>query len=170
MGIEIDSCYRRYGPMVLRRCRRLLSDPEKAEDAMQDVFVQLLLHQERLQETAFSSLLFRMATHVCLNRLRSESRRPETPDAELLARIARADDAEESTAARQLLGRLFGQEPDLPARVSSRVIATLHLLDGMTLKQVARETGLSVSGVRKRLRRLQQQVRELESSELEVTV
>ena len=166
MGIEIDNCYRRYGPMVLRRCRRLLSDPEKAEDAMQDVFVQLLLHQDRLTDTALSSLLYRMATHVCLNRLRSESRRPESPDGELLARIARTDDAEEAAAARQLLGRLFGQEPELPGRVSSRVIATLHLLDGMTLVQVASETGLSVSGVRKRLRRIQQQVRELE----EVTV
>ena len=166
MGIEIESCYRRYGPMVLRRCRRLLSDPEKAEDAMQDVFVQLLLHQDRLTDAALSSLLFRMATHVCLNRLRSDSRRPESPEAELLGRIARAADADQAAAARQLLGRLFGEEPELPSRVSSRVIATLHLLDGMTLQQVARETGLSVSGVRKRLRRIKKRVRELE----EVTV
>jgi RNA polymerase sigma-70 factor (ECF subfamily) len=33
-------------------------------------------------------------------------------------------------------------------------MAVLHYVDGMTLEQVARECGLSVSGVRKRLRAL----------------
>ena len=48
-----------------------------------------------------------------------------------------------------LLDRLFGRHP-----ASSRTIAVLHHIDGLTLDQVAEETGLSVSGVRKRLRRL----------------
>ena len=46
---------------------------------------------------------------------------------------------------------------------STRVIAVLHLVDGMTLEEVAREVGLSVSGVRKRLRMLKAHVRELEA-------
>ena len=33
-------------------------------------------------------------------------------------------------------------------------MAVLHYVDGLTLEQVASETGLSVSGVRKRLNRL----------------
>ena len=33
-------------------------------------------------------------------------------------------------------------------------MAVLHYVDGLTLEQVAAETGLSVSGVRKRLRKL----------------
>jgi DNA-directed RNA polymerase specialized sigma24 family protein len=39
----------------------------------------------------------------------------------------------------------------------------LHLVDGMTLEQVAAEVGLSVSGVRNRLRRLKKHVKELEN-------
>ena len=35
-------------------------------------------------------------------------------------------------------------------------MAVMHHVDGMTLEQVARECGLSVSGVRKRLRRLRE--------------
>jgi hypothetical protein len=38
----------------------------------------------------------------------------------------------------------------------------MHLVDGMTLEQVAAETGLSVSGVRKRLRVLKEHVAELQ--------
>lgn len=157
MALDVESLYRRYGPMVLRRCRRLLRDEEKAVDAMQDTFVQLLRHAEDLDGSAPSSLLFRTATNVCLNRLRGERRRPEDPEDELVLQIAAADDLEGNTAARSLLGRIFGGEKE-----STRTIAVLHLVDGMTHEEVAREVNLSVSGVRKRLRTLRSRVAGLE--------
>ena len=40
MNVEI--LYEKYGSMVLRRCRRLLRDEDRAMDAMQDVFVRVL--------------------------------------------------------------------------------------------------------------------------------
>lgn len=100
---------------------------------------------------------YRIATNICLNRLRSVKRRREEGNALLIERIAAADELAAS-AARQLLSRLFGREPE-----SSRVIAMLHLVDGLTLEQVADEVQLSVSGVRKRLRKLRAQIKELES-------
>ena len=43
VGMEDFSVlYEKYGPMVLRRCRYILKDEEKALDAMQDVFVRIL--------------------------------------------------------------------------------------------------------------------------------
>ena len=159
MAIDVEACYRRYGPMVLRRCRFLLRDEERAVDAMQDVFVQLLDHHEALTQTAPSSLLHRMATNVCLNRMRSERRRPTDSDEELLVRIASLEDVEARTGAAAVLDRLFGRE-----QVSTRTIAVLHLVDGMTYEEVAREVGLSVSGVRKRLRTLRSHLRELEAA------
>lgn len=168
MAIDVDAAYRRYGPMVLRRCRFLLRDEEKAVDAMHDVFVQLLDHQESLDATAPSSLLHRIATNVCLNRLRSQRRRPldaqprdgsDEAQAQLIEQIAGLDDLESRTGAAALLGRLFGAE-----QVSTRTIAVLHLLDGMTLEETAREVGLSVSGVRKRLRTLRSHLHTLEAA------
>lgn len=123
---------------------------------MHDVFVELLRRESQLQDQAPSSLLYRIATNTCLNRLRSVKRRREDAGETLLDRIACADESEAS-AARQMLSRLFGAEPE-----SSRVIAVLHLVDGLTLEQVADEVRLSVSGVRKRLRKLRAQVTELE--------
>jgi len=159
LAIDAESCYRRYGPMVLRRCRQLLGDEERAVDAMQDVFVQLLVHRERLDDQGLSSLLYRIATNVCLNRLRTRRRRPEDPDAELLNRIATlGPDTDDRTHAQHLLARLFRREQE-----STRTIAVLHLLDGFTLEEVAAEVGLSVSGVRKRLRGLREQLHALEA-------
>ena len=77
MSIDVAAHYRTHGPMVLRRCRALLRDEDAAVDAMHDVFVQLLRHGDRLDLGRPASLLLRMATNVCLNRVRSMRRRPE---------------------------------------------------------------------------------------------
>jgi RNA polymerase sigma factor (sigma-70 family) len=168
MAIDVEGTYLRYGPMVLRRCRTLLRHDAKAQDAMQDVFVSLLRHEARLDESALSALLLRMATNVCLNKLRTERRHPEDRDEELLQRIASADDAgtgdgggaESRSVAQNLLAKLF--RADDPLAASSRTIAVMHLVDGLTLEEAAREAGLSVSGVRKRLRTLRGRLQELE--------
>ena len=156
MAIDVEDTYRTYGPMVLRRCRRLLGDEELAAEAMQDTFVAVLRHHERLDGNAPSSLLYRIATNVCLNRLRSMGRRPEVAHSDLIVRIARSEDPEARPAARWALSKIFKRE-----RESTRTIALLHLLDGMTLQEVADEVGMSVSGVRKRLRQLRAHVAEL---------
>lgn len=158
MALDVEALYRRYGPLVLRRCRRMLRDEQKALDATQDVFVQLLRREGQLQETAPSALLQRIATNVCLNRLRGERRKPEDEDDELLLRIASTDEgAERHSETRSMLARIFGRE-----RESTAAIAVMHLVDGMTLEEVAAEVELSVSGVRKRLRTLRARVAELE--------
>lgn len=156
MGIDVDRYFRAHGPMVLRRCRQLLRDEAQAHDAMQDVFVKLVLHQGRMEDEAPVSLLYRMATNECLNRLRTRRRRPEHGDA-LLDRIAVAGRHEERSIAKNLLRLIFGQE-----QTSTGTIAVMHLLDGMSLEEVSQEVGLSVSGVRKRLRTLRAHVAELE--------
>jgi len=139
--------------MVLRRCRKLLRDEDRALDAMQDVFVLLLRNDARLVADAPASLLLRMATNVCLNRIRSTSRKPEDADEALLQQIAGDDGLESRSLARAALARIFGREPE-----STRAMAVMHLVDGMTLEEVANEVGLSVSGVRKRLRTLKERV------------
>jgi RNA polymerase sigma-70 factor, ECF subfamily len=143
--------------MVLRRCQRLLGDAQAARDAMHDVFVQILSHSEQLSDQAPSSLLFRIATNVCLNRLRARRRRPEDGDPELLDEIAEHTDPAARSAARSALDALFRHEPK-----DTELIAVLHLYDRMTLEEVAAEVGMSVSGVRKRLAKLRTKLHHLE--------
>jgi RNA polymerase sigma-70 factor (ECF subfamily) len=159
VSVDVAADYRRYGPMVLRRCRALLRDEDSAVDAMHDVFVQLLRHGDRLDRSRPASLLLRIATNVCLNRLRSARRRPyDVVDARALA-IAAAVRPEGTWLARLHLRNAFRAELQ-----STRLIAVLHHVDGLTLDEVAREVGLSVSGVRKRLRGLRARLEALEGT------
>ena len=62
---DFDSLYRQYGPMVLRRCRFLLKNEEKALDTMQDVFLRLIERKSKISEICVS-YLYTMATNACL--------------------------------------------------------------------------------------------------------
>jgi RNA polymerase sigma factor (sigma-70 family) len=152
-----EQLFDRYGPMVLRRCRALLRNEERAVEATQEVFVKLLEKEVDVRHP--SALLFRMATNECLMQLRAGRRRPEDAASDLIDRIATAPDVEGRLDAHWMLGWLFGREP-----ASTRLIATMFLLDGMTWEQIAAELDMSVSGVRGRLRRLRAHLPELEGA------
>lgn len=156
MDIDIDKYYRTYGPMVLRRCRFLLKNEERALDAMQEVFVKMIQNKDRLHGTYPSSLLYRIATNVCLNMIRDNSRKPESPMDETLMYISSLDSTEELFEARDILNMIFHKT--LPM---TREIAVMRYIDRLTLEEVAETTGMSVSGVRKRLRTLRKHALEL---------
>jgi RNA polymerase sigma-70 factor (ECF subfamily) len=81
--------------------------------------------------------------------LKHRRRFPETSEEKILFRLADTNEQEKRVALRSILSRLFRRHPE-----STRTIAVLHYLDGMTLEETASEVGMSVSGVRKRLRSL----------------
>jgi RNA polymerase sigma-70 factor (ECF subfamily) len=144
--------------MVLRRCRSILGNTDSATDAAQEVFI--ILHDKRdtLNADHPSSLLWRMATNQCLKTLQRYSNRFRVPGGEsLLERIACAGDEDERHASRGVLRKLFGRHQE-----SSRTIAVLHLVDGLTLEETARVVNMSVNGVRKRLQALRDTLTELE--------
>jgi RNA polymerase sigma-70 factor (ECF subfamily) len=121
--------------------------------------VKLIRYKHRLTDAAPSSMLYTMATNVCLNIMRSARRRPLNADEQVLERIASADDVEGRALDRTMLDSMFSRE-----RASTKTMAVMHYVDGMTLEEVASHVGLSVSGVRKRLRLLKQRSRAWEEA------
>src|SRR5688572_3228820 len=64
--------YSKYGGAVFARCQYLLKDRAQAEDAMQDVFAKVLLsHTGFRAEASPMTWLMKIATHHCLNQVRS---------------------------------------------------------------------------------------------------
>src|SRR5271157_4367518 len=127
---DVEEYYKKYGPMVLRRCRWLLKDEERALDAMQDVFVLLLRNLERLKSEYPSSLLYKMATNVCLNLIRDSRKIAESRDEEVLNSIASAGDQFSGIVESDILNRLFDGEKE-----STKAIAVYHVIDRLTLEE-----------------------------------
>jgi RNA polymerase sigma-70 factor (ECF subfamily) len=157
LSVDVEAYFRTWGPMVHRRCAALLKSEAEADDATQEVFVRVLrrAQQGAVVDDKPVSYLWKVATHVCLNRLRSRKRRPEdsTAPEDLVERIAAVDDGVGTSPVRRALDRIFAAEP-----ASTRTMAVLHFVDGLTLEETAAEMGMSVSGVRKRLRVLKEKL------------
>lgn len=155
--MAFSKLYEAYAPMVFRRCVFLLKDEAEAKDMVQNVFLRVYERMDTLDLSQPSSLLWNTATRLCLNRIRDKKRRGlDVDSSELLLTIACAEE-DDGVEARGLLAKIFSKEQE-----STRTIATLHYVDGMTLEETAETVGLSVSGVRKRLRTLQARIKNLE--------
>ena len=149
---DFDNLYRQYGPMVLRRCRALLKNEEKALDAMQDVFVRLIERKEKISKIC-SSFLYTTATNVCLNKIRADKLR-SGPDFEVIAEIIEDNTnpaVEEKVETSVILDCIFSERDS-----KDKQIAILCYIDGYTLEETAKAMKMSVSGVRKRLGKLKE--------------
>ena len=141
--------YLAHGGSVYGRCRYLLKDDAKAEDAAQEVFARALAHAEGLRaEVSPLAWLMKIATHHCLNQLRSE----RAPWRRWFERDARArpegDPGAEVFETRALVRSLLSR-----VDVETQTAVVHYWVDGMTLQEVAVLLGRSVPTVRKRLER-----------------
>ncbi len=161
---DFESLYTKFGPMVLRRCRFLLSDEDQALDAMQDVFVRVIERRERVS-TVCASFFYTIATTVCLNKIRSNRLR-QSPRVDLVLESL-ADNVrnhEEVTDTASVLDYIFAHAPE-----DTRTMAVLHYVDGLTLEETAKQMQMSVSGIRKRLSTLRKRALACEGAHNEKT-
>jgi RNA polymerase sigma-70 factor, ECF subfamily len=70
-AVAFEQVYRLHSRRVYSLCRRMVADPEEAEDLTQDVFLHLFRKINTFRgESAFSTWLHRMAVNIVLMRLR----------------------------------------------------------------------------------------------------
>jgi RNA polymerase sigma-70 factor, ECF subfamily len=144
---SLRDLYERYGGSVYGRCLYLLKDRAKAEDAMQDVFAKALEHWSGFRaEASPLTWLMKIATHHCLNVIRSER-------AGWRGRFQREEQAKPDSSG----GPQVMETRDLVLKLLARLdletqAAAIHYhVDEMTLEEVATLLGRSVPTVRKRL-------------------
>jgi len=139
--------YRQYGPVVYRRCLRILKDPEAAKDATQEVFVKLVRDMSRLEDRAtVLPWIYRVATNYCFNVRRNASRRGEDaamPDLELA----------DSTPADMYPNRALAQQVLSQFDETTRSVAVGVLVDGMEHEEIAEVLGISRRTVARKLER-----------------
>lgn len=149
---EIAELYRRYGHVVLGRCRFLLGDEEAARDATQEVFVKVMRSIEGFRgEAQPSTWLIKIATNHCLNLI--AQRKAKWRD-----RFKRYVEHMEAG------GFLAGADPER-ARIVKKLLAKFDLetqqvaifyyIDEMTQEEIGSALGRSLPTVRKRLKKFQ---------------
>jgi RNA polymerase sigma factor (sigma-70 family) len=141
--------YRRYGPSLLRKAKRMLHNRVDAEDVVQGLFVDLLQSAGPSGPDAAQlelAYLYRAVTHRCLNMLRDARNRQR-----LLAQ------REAPTAPVRTTCEQRAIDLDLLLKLSGRLdtlsceILVYRFIDDMTQEEIAELTGYSRKTVGKRL-------------------
>jgi RNA polymerase sigma-70 factor (ECF subfamily) len=144
--LDIDDLYRRYGDLVLGRCRSLLRNDADAQEAMQEVFLRVWRYRDGFRgEASPTTYLFKVTTTTCLNRLRTRRRRPEDPVEEPPPTVAN-DTLLQTVELRRLLETVLGEEDERTVQC-----VVYHYADGMTHDEVGELLGVSGAAVRKRI-------------------
>lgn len=139
--------YRHYGPLVYRRCRRLLKSEEAAADATQEVFLRLIRNGELISSRHdMLPWLYRVASNYCLNVLRDARGRGEEALDEVSELPTRTTTllAPDARLARQVLAQ-FDE--------ATQAIAVGILVEGREAEELARALGVSRRTISRKLER-----------------
>jgi RNA polymerase sigma-70 factor (ECF subfamily) len=137
----------RYSPKLRYFMKKLLASADGADDALQDVWLDVFRHLPRLNDPqAFVAWLYRVARDRAYGRLR-KSRRSEQPlDESAVADVAgeESDDFSPEDAA-----RIHAALDRLPAE--QREVLVLRFLEDMSYSRIAQVVGCQLGTVRSRI-------------------
>jgi RNA polymerase sigma-70 factor (ECF subfamily) len=141
---SMESLYRTYGSMVLRRARTLLGDDTAAQDMVQEVFMKAIRAFPGFRgESSLTTWLYQVTTNHCLNAIRDGARRRRALERRMPATEPMTESAEDRVGIDELLKKL-------PRELVE--VAIYYYVDQMNQDEIATLLGISERTVRNRLR------------------
>lgn len=155
----VDECLDRYGNLVWSLARRFTSNRTDAEDAVQEIFIELWANAARFNadkasETTFVAML---ARRRLIDRLRKTKREPSTEELNVAASVEQVDreaDLETKDQAARAQRIIQALKPE------QQQIIRLAVYDGHTHQSIAESLGIPLGTVKTHLRRGLLRVRE----------
>lgn len=166
----MESLMGKYSQRLYNFGLKICRNPVDAEDLVQDTFISMMRYMKDFRyETKFRNWLYRVAVTACI-RMRKKSK--FSPDQEISMDDADFKDALEAESndsfIEEPIDRLISQENEqavknaiLKLPPQYRLILVLRDMEGFSVEEAAKITGLSQSNVKVRLHRARNQVREI---------
>lgn len=157
----VQDCIDQYGRLVWSLSRRLAPSLPDAEDAVQEIFIDLWKNAERFDASRSSESAFvaMIARRRLIDRLRRQQRQPaveslseEGAVATVAARVVTPDTCAEAALAAEAIEALRGDQ---------RRVLQLAIYQGLTHSEIARETGVPLGTVKTHVRRGLQAIRKV---------
>lgn len=155
----VQQCLDTYGGLVWSLARRMLSNADDAEDAVQEIFIDIWKNAERFDESQASETTFvaMIARRRLIDRLRKDNRRPNTDSLEdILAEPENNDQSVqtciEAKEAAQAMKEL---------RPEQRQILHLSIVQGFSHQEIADALDMPLGTVKTHVRRGLIQVKEI---------
>ncbi len=154
-----------YQDMVYNLAYRILGDADAAADASQDTFLSAYQAVGKFKGVSFKAWLLRIATNACYDQLRLKKRRPTSSlealytESEPSSHFVNGPETPEEHALRQELGQTIQGGIDALS-ADQRVTLVLSDVQGLSYKEIAQVTGVSLGTVKSRLSRARASLRD----------
>ncbi len=131
-----------------------ISDPNAADDILQDIYLRIHTHIDAVRDCArLQAWVYQIVRNAIVDHYRSRR-----PVAELPESLAGPEEACENDFECELMASLASMINDLPEKYRQALILTLY--EGLTRQEVAERLGISVSGAKSRVQRAREKVKE----------
>jgi RNA polymerase sigma factor (sigma-70 family) len=155
-----QECLNAYGGLIWSLARRMCPNINDAEDAVQEIFIDIWKNAERFDQTQASETTFvaMIARRRLIDRLRKSQRQPHVDSIEdMTVEPLKAQDKEmqncvEAGQAAEAMNAL---------RPEQRQVLQLSIYQGMSHQEIADATGMPVGTVKSHARRGLMQIREV---------
>ena len=160
---SFESLVTRYESKVYRLAIRMLRNPQDAEDALQETFIQVYRGLPGFEgRSAFSTWLFRLATNACLMKIRHRSTQPSKllpledylprqEQGEIPQMVDWADRPEDALLTKESREKMMEALEKLPPEY--RAVFILRDMEGFSNAETGESLGISVAAVKSRLHR-----------------
>jgi RNA polymerase sigma factor (sigma-70 family) len=161
----VKECMDAYGSLVWALARRMSSSASDAEDATQEIFLEIWKSAARYDSALGSEAVFvtTIARRRLIDRLRSRKRRPQTEEFNEEINVEQALEAPDSGALAVESARAARALAQLGE--GERQILLMGVVDGMTHSEIATATGKPIGTVKTQMRRGLIKIRELLGSD-----
>ena len=158
-GNAVQDCLTKYGGLVWSIARKMLRNSNEAEDAVQEIFVDVWKNAGRFDETKSSETTFiaMIARRRLIDKIRYSTRRisADSLDDVLLEPFTRADKAiQTGIEAEQAAEAMRNLRPE------QQQVLRLSIIQGMSHQEISDATGMPLGTVKTHARRGILQVRE----------
>jgi RNA polymerase sigma-70 factor (ECF subfamily) len=156
----VQDCLKAYGGLVWSLARRMLRNTEEAEDAVQEIFVDIWKNAARFDPSQASETTFiaMIARRRLIDKIRFSQRRITADSLEdIIAEPAGSSDKEMQT---RVEGREAMKALD-ELRPEQRKVLQLSIIHGLSHQEIADSTGMPLGTVKTHARRGLLQVREI---------
>ena len=148
-----------YQRMVFSLALKMLADEEDAKDVVQETFIRVWQGMSGYNpQMTFSSWLYTIASHLCLDRLKNEKRMHSFPQDELsLRQFASDTDSQVALENKDWISiiRLLAER----LSPKQRLVFTLCQLEGLTSAEAEQITGMNAFQVKTNLYLARQKIR-----------
>lgn len=151
----------RFRPRVVRYIRYLVHDANDADDLAQETFIRAYRQQSSLRDpVALQSWLYRIATHVCIDRLRQRARTTVRQAASPVEDLPIVDRVHPSPFVIVQQAEMDECVDRFVATLSDpqKAVLLLHDADGRTDQEIAELLALPLTTVKMRLHRARQKL------------